>query len=63
MQENAKLQQRLESSEMEKQKVVQQLQAEVRRAEEATRREQQQAQEMKQRVSSLGRVSVCAGCD
>ena len=41
----------LQSSEREKQTIRQQLQAELTRAEETIRREQQQIQEMRQRVS------------
>ena len=41
----------LEASEREKQTIKQQLQAELTRAEETIRREQQQIQEMRQRVS------------
>ena len=50
VQENTELQQRLQSSEKEKQILRQQLTAELTRAEETVRREQQQKEEVIQEV-------------
>ena len=50
-QENAELRQQLQSSEREKREQLMRKEAELTRAEETIRREQQQIQEMRQLVS------------
>ena len=63
VQDNAELRQQLQSSEREKREQLMRRDVELTRAEETIRREQQQIQEMRQRVSQVWEVMCSVCCD